>query len=128
MVELVVMDKKNNVSEGTKKKLRNLKPFKKGFDPLRNLNGRPKGSVSIVEGIRQKLEDVDPKSKKVWLDSFLDKLFEKAVKEGNEQLMRDMINRVDGMPKQSTDITSGGDKIEPVLVKFLNNESNRDTK
>lgn len=105
-----------------------LGTFVKG-DPRINLNGRPKGSVSIVEGIRQKLEEIDPKSKKTWLDTFLTTLFDKAAKEGNEQLMRDMINRIDGMPKQSTDITSGGDKIESGnsinFISFTNDSASK---
>lgn len=73
--------------------------------------GRPPGSVSIVEGIKRKLLEIEPANKKTYLELFLSKLFLKAIKEGNEQLMKDMINRVDGMPKQSVDMTSLGDKI-----------------
>lgn len=65
--------------------------------------GRPPGSVSIVEGIKQKLLEVEPANKKTYLELFLNKLFLKAIKDGNEQLMRDMINRVDGMPNQKID-------------------------
>lgn len=100
--------------------------FVKG-DPRINLAGRPKGSVSIVEGIRQKLEDIDPKSKKKWLDLFLETLFQKAVREGNEQLMKDMINRIDGMPKQSNDITTNGkDLPTPILGNVHYNIGNEE--
>ena len=87
-----------NKTELTDKK--QLKPwlFKKGQSG--NPNGRPVGSVSIVEGIRRKLLEIEPNNKKTYLELFLSKLFLKAIKEGNEQLMKDMINRVDGMPKQ----------------------------
>lgn len=68
-----------------------------------NPKGRPQGSVSIVEGIKQKLLEIEPANKKTYLELFLSKLFLKAIKEGNEQLMRDMINRVDGMPNQKID-------------------------
>lgn len=33
----------------------------------------------------------------------------------------------EGKPMQGTDITSGGETIAPILVKFLDGESNRDT-
>lgn len=91
--------------------------FKKGVSG--NPHGRPPGSVSIVEGIKQKLLEIQPENKKTYLELFLNKLFLKAIKEGNEQLMKDMINRVDGMPKQSTDITSKGDKIETNSIAFI---------
>jgi uncharacterized membrane protein len=94
----------------TAKKQRGGKPFVKG-DPRINRDGRPEGSVSIVEGIKKKLLEIEPANKKTYLELFLSKLFLKAIKEGNEQLMKDMINRVDGMPKQTTDITSKGDKL-----------------
>lgn len=80
-----------------------------------NPNGRPEGSVSIVEGIKRKLLEVEPANKKTYLELFLSKLFLKAIKEGNEQLMKDMINRIDGMPKQSTDLTSGGKELKGLI-------------
>lgn len=88
--------------------------FKKGQSG--NPNGRPVGSVSIVEGIKKKLLEVEPANKKTYLELFLSKLFLKAIKEGNEQLMKDMINRVDGMPKQSIDHSTLGEKINNVIV------------
>jgi hypothetical protein len=76
--------------------------------------GRPEGSVSIVEGIKRKLMEIEPANKKTYLELFLSKLFLKAIKEGNEQLMKDMINRVDGMPKQHTEITGkDGERLMP---------------
>ena len=44
--------------------------------------GRPEGSVSIVEGIKRKLLEVEPANKKTYLELFLSKLFLKAIKEG----------------------------------------------
>ena len=87
--------------------------------------GRPVGSVSIVEGIKRKLLEVEPANKKTYLELFLSKLFLKAIKEGNEQLMKDMINRVDGMPQQRTDITSG-DKPIPILNAIHSNHSSQE--
>jgi hypothetical protein len=77
-----------------------------------NPNGRPVGSVSIVEGIKKKLQEIEPGNKKTYLELFLSKLFLKAINEGNEQLMRDMINRVDGMPKQSVEVGSKSFKVD----------------
>jgi len=87
--------------------------------------GRPVGSVSIVEGIKRKLLEVEPANKKTYLELFLSKLFLKAIKEGNEQLMKDMINRIDGMPQQRTDITSG-DKPIPILNAIHSNHSSQE--
>lgn len=93
-----------------------------------NPAGKPVGTVSIVEGIRRKLLEVDPVTRRPYMDIFLSTLFQKAAKEGNEQLMRDMINRIDGMPKQTTDVTTNGKEIKTVLVEFLDgSKSNSDT-
>lgn len=77
--------------------------------------GRPVGSVSIVEGIKKMLMEIEPKNQKTYYEMFLIKLFHKAINEGNEQLMKDMINRVDGMPKQTNDITSNGQTLKGLI-------------
>lgn len=88
--------------------------FKKGQSG--NPNGRPVGTISIVEGIKRKLLEVEPGTKKQYLDLFLSSYFKNAIKDGDTNLMRDLINRVDGMPKQSTDLTSDGEKIEGLVI------------
>lgn len=85
-----------------------------------NPDGRPVGSVSIVEGIKRKLLEIEPANKKTYLELFLSKLFLKAIHDGNEQLMKDMINRVDGMPKQSIEGKFDGVGIDVAsLVKTV---------
>ena len=76
-----------------------------------NPDGRPVGSVSIVEGIKKKLLEIEPENKKTYLDLFLSRYFRKAIKDGDVGLIRDMINRIDGMPKQNVDVTSDGEKL-----------------
>lgn len=92
--------------------------FKKGVSG--NPAGRPVGSVSIVEGIKRKLMEIEPGNQKTYYDLFLSKLFQKAIKDGDVKLMTDMIDRTDGKPKQSTDLTSGGEKIETNQIIFTN--------
>jgi hypothetical protein len=74
--------------------------------------GRPKGSVSIVEGIKKKLEELAPgEDVKTYRDIFIEKIFEKANKDGDVQMMKDVINRVDGMPQAHVDLTTDGEKL-----------------
>lgn len=89
--------------------------------------GRPEGSVSIVEGIKRKLMEIEPENKKTYYELFLSKLFRKAIKDGDVTLIRDMINRVDGMPKQTNDLTTNGKDLQTLLVKFINDKDSRDT-
>ena len=56
------------------------------------------------------------------------KLIEKAVA-GDIAAIKEVHDRVMGKPPQTTDITSGGEAIQPILVKFIDDkpEDNRDT-
>lgn len=75
-------------------------PFKKG-DPNINRNGRPQGGVSIVDALRRRLEEIEPQEKRMYLDIFVDKIISKSLTEGDVAMMKDVINRIDGMPLQS---------------------------
>ena len=94
--------------------------FKKGQSG--NPNGRPVGSVSIVEGIKRKLMEIEPENKKTYLDLFLSRYFRKAIKDGDVGLIRDMINRIDGTPQQRTDISSGG---QPLFSQLTDEQLNK---
>lgn len=106
-----------NITEQTEKKHRredNLIPFKKGQSG--NPAGRPEGSVSIVEGIKRKLMEIEPENKKTYLELFLNSYFRKAIKDKDSALIRDMINRIDGMPKQSIDATTNGQNLSTISM------------
>ena len=40
----------------------------------------------------------------------------KRAKRGDVPAIKEIMNRMDGMPKQSTDITSGGDKLGKLII------------
>lgn len=83
-----------------------------------NPNGRPKGAVSVVDAIKRKLEDCKPGDERTYLELLTQKVLDKALDDGDVAMIRDIINRVDGMPQQSTDITSKGEKIESNSIVF----------
>lgn len=81
-----------------------------------NPSGRPVGSVSIVEAIKRKLLECPlGEDKKTYMEVFVEKVFEKANKDGDVSMMKDIINRIDGMPSQNIDHTSKGEKIESTI-------------
>lgn len=88
--------------------------FQKGVSG--NPNGRPKGTVSIVTALKRKLEEVPPGKEKTYLEYFIEQVMKKTVVEGDVAMMRDVINRIDGMPIQSIDHTSGGEKLGQATV------------
>ena len=68
--------------------------------------GRPKGSVSIVELIKKKLEEVaelknDPKNKKTYAELLVTKMFSKALIDGDTTMLKDITDRIDGKPNQT---------------------------
>ena len=93
-----------------------------------NPNGRPKGSVSVVEALKRKLEEVPEGQTKTYLELLVSRYMKNAIQDGDTQLIRDLINRVDGMPtqRQETDITSGGIPLLSTLKDVSNNNSSQE--
>lgn len=102
-----------------------LKPyqFKKGESG--NPDGRPKGSgISITTEIKKKLEEVPEGQKATYLELLINRIFKQAIQDGDQQMIKNIWNYVDGMPQQKTDVTSGGKPI-PLLtgIDVSNNNS-----
>ena len=79
-----------------------------------NPNGRPKGKT-LKEYAREYFLNLPEEEKKAYLED-LEKRKPGFIWEMAE-----------GKPKQDTDITSNGEAISPVLVKFIDGKDNRDT-
>ena len=88
-----------------------------------NLNGRPKGSgISITTEIKRKLDEI-PKGKKATnLQMLLEVILESALKRKDHQMIKQIWNYIDGMPKQSTDLTTGGKPI-PILSSDVHKDN-----
>lgn len=106
-------------SKKTEKKLRpGLIPFVKG-DPRINRNGRPPGSgISITTEIKKKLEEVHPDQKATYLELLINKIFKQAIDNGDQHMIKNIWNYIDGMPKQTTDLTSGGEPLKMGIVSY----------
>ena len=91
----------SEIAENTGKKQRG-KPFVKGQSG--NPAGKPKGTYSLVTLLKQQLELIKKGDKKTYGEIIIDKILEKAVDEGNEQIIKMILNYVDGMPVQRNEI------------------------
>ena len=96
------------------------KPFVKD-DPRINRGGRPIGSgISITTEIKRKLKETypDSKSKSTYLQEIINVIMEKAIKEKDSYIIKQIWNQIDGLPKHSN-VPMDGQLPTPILVQFL---------
>lgn len=73
-----------------------------------NPEGRPKGTVSIVSALKERLEEIPKGEKKTYLNLFIDQIVKKTLKDGDVSMMKDVIDRIDGKPRQDVNIDMKG--------------------
>jgi len=86
-------------------------PFVKG-DPNINRKGRlDGGGLNITKLLKEKLEEIPEGKKKSYKALFVSTLLHKALIEKDLQSLKLIMNYVDGMPQQYTDITTDGESL-----------------
>ena len=128
----------------TEKKLRNLEPFKEGYDPRRG--HRPKNTpnrstlIKSVLGMKAKppedilktLEEMYPKfvkkKTKKWTTQFLMtvRMAQEAMVKGDVRAFETLMNYAYGKEMDKVDLTSGGKPLP--LLSNLKNDSNNSNK
>lgn len=96
-----------------RKQDKNLKPFQKGFDERRNLEGRPEGAKSLSTQLREFLETTvkdDDGENTTFRDAIIKKLLQKAQK-GDIKAIQEIFDRTEGKSKQSIEV-EGDMKIQ----------------
>ena len=104
------------MSEETgKSKVEHLKKYQWKKGESGNPDGRPKGSVSIVDAIKRKLEeelpDASNEEKKTYLDKVVETYLNKAMEDGDTTILKDIIDRTDGKPVQTNVIEGNVDLL-----------------
>jgi len=84
----------------------NLKPFKKGHDPRRNLDGRPQ-LIDLKEAIHDEVGDDG-------IRTVIKALYNKAIK-GDVRAIQELLDRGYHKPTQHTDVTTNGKDISPPI-------------
>lgn len=78
-----------------------------------NPGGKVKG-VSIVNILKEELRKIDPGTQKMVANGLVDVIIKKAVKNKDVTMIKDILNRVDGLPQAKVDVTTDGEKIEGI--------------
>lgn len=74
--------------------------------------GRPKGSgISITTEIKKKLAEVPQGQKATYLQLLINRIMKQAIQDGDQQMIKQIWNYVDGMPKNTLDAKLTGDLI-----------------
>ena len=93
------------------------------------MGGRPKGTRDFTTDFDEAVAEI-AKEEKITVSEARKELLKVAyhqAKKGNYNFYKDTIDRNYGSIQQKADITSGGDKIQPILVRFLNKENGEDS-
>ena len=93
--------------------------WKKGVSG--NPAGKPCGAISIVAEIRKRLAMiVNQKTKKTYIQLVVDKIIKKAVRDEDVKMLCDLVDRVDGKPKQNVEMSgANGSPLVVEIVKYI---------
>jgi hypothetical protein len=116
----------------------NLKPFKKGEDSRRNLEGAPKKYVSALkeQGYKpseindcilvmismdlDELKDVWQNPKATILEKTIANALRKSLEKGSLYSIETLLSRAVGKPKESIDHTTNGETMRDIQVTIVN--------
>jgi hypothetical protein len=86
-----------------------------------NPYGRPKGSLSITAEIKKKLEEYPEGDKKTYLEQLIQKIMDKAVKEGDTTTQGKIWAYIDGLPKENLELSG---EVIVNIVKYGKDSDN----
>lgn len=111
------MNENTDKTENKQRQMANLKPFPKGVSG--NPKGRPKGTLSIVGEMKKRLAETPVGWEKTFLELLVNKILKIAIVDGDVQMIKQIWNYIDGMPKQGKEVEHSG---RLTLEEFLSGE------
>ena len=108
--------KNTELTEGEQRRNKNLKPFKKGESG--NPAGRPKGSLSLTELLRNMLLTVpEGEDKRSHAERFVSKIIDQA-NAGDSTAQKLVMNYIEGLPKQTFQVGVDKDSLGELTTFF----------
>ncbi len=90
-----------------------------------NPKGKPKGSFSLVSILKRELQKCPKEQdKKTYADLLITRMLKEAIENGSDAQIKNILNYIEGMPKQSLDFGLQ-DSINEVEIKIKNETSIR---
>lgn len=112
---LRVDDIVSNISNPTSSQLQNTASFTEKMHETENKLQRRRQKTSIVSELRRRLEEVDETQQKTYLRILTEKITKKAINDEDTVMMRDLIDRIDGKPRQNIGLDGGEDNM-PISI------------
>lgn len=105
----------------------NLKPFKKGYDPRRNLKGVPRDAIEMRKRMRKIAAEIvgGDDTAMTRLDAMIRSAFSSRNPRHMEMLLTGMFPK---LLEKSVDITSGGEGITTIRVVWADDGNDDTTK
>jgi len=87
-----------------------------------NPNGRPKGSLSLVSMMKDRLEeeypgDDDLEEKRTYAKKLIETIVDEAIDNKDQAQIRNILQYIEGMPKQSIDMDMEVSGLETLFKK-----------
>lgn len=96
--------------------------FKKGVSG--NPAGKPEGSFSLIAMLKAELQKCpEGQDKKTFADMLIQRIMKKAISDGDDSQIRNILQYVEGMPKQKLEMSGTIDTRLEVLTRMGLNDS-----
>ncbi len=84
---------------------------------IANPNGRPKGTFSLISLLRSELQKVPAGQQRTHAEMLIQRILKSAISDGNDQQIKNILQYIEGMPKQSID-----HGLSDTLASFLGSQ------
>jgi hypothetical protein len=92
---------------------KDLIPFKKGFNPNRNITGMNRGSKWLTTKLEDALTALSDDKKTRYDELLVRRVLRKAIVEGDMRAIEHIWDRTEGKATQSLDVTTKGETFKP---------------